>query len=151
MSERVLTRWQEWGITILRLVVGVVFLAHGAQKLFVMGFGNVAAYLTKVGIPAPMPAAVVLTLVEFLGGLALVSGFSTRWAAALLAGDMAVATLTVHLRGGFFLPSGAEFTFTLFGANVALILLGSGAASVDRLLRAGRARRRPRDEVVGTG
>jgi putative oxidoreductase len=119
MNGEALQRWHGWGITVLRLAVGIVFLAHGGQKLFVWGFGILAA--------------VVVTLVEFLGGLALVVGSFTRWAAALLAINMLVAILTVHLKGGFFLPAGVEFALTLFAANVALVLLGSGEASVDCL------------------
>jgi uncharacterized membrane protein YphA (DoxX/SURF4 family) len=53
MNGDTLNRWQGWGITVLRLAVGVVFLAHGGQKLFVVGFGNVAAFMGKIGIPAP--------------------------------------------------------------------------------------------------
>ena len=139
MNADTLSRWQGWGITILRFVVGIVFLAHGGQKLFVWGFGNVAGFMGKIGIPAPMLAAVVVTMVEFFGGLALVLGLFTRWAAALLALDMLVAIITVHLTGGFFLPAGAEFALTLFAANAALVLLGSGEGSVDHLLQARRS------------
>jgi len=135
MNEETLSRWQGWGITALRLAVGVVFLVHGSQKLFVLGFGNVAGFMAKIGIPAPMLAAIVVTLVEFLGGLALILGSFTRWAAALLAINMLVAILTVHLKGGFFVPAGVEFPLTLLAANLALVLLGSGEASVDRLLQ----------------
>ncbi|OGB89468.1 MAG: hypothetical protein A3G35_09460 [candidate division NC10 bacterium RIFCSPLOWO2_12_FULL_66_18] len=134
MNANGLTQIQGWGITVLRVVVGIVFLAHGGQKLFVWGFGGVAGFLGQVGIPAPMLAAVVVTLVEFLGGLALLLGLFTRWAAIPLAINMAVAILTVHLRAGFFLPNGYEFALTLLAANVALILLGSGEASLDSLL-----------------
>ena len=134
MNANGLTQIQGWGITALRVVVGIVFLAHGGQKLFVWGFGGVAGFLGQVGIPAPMLAAVVVTLVEFLGGLALLLGLFTRWAAIPLAINMAVAILTVHLRAGFFLPNGYEFALTLLAANVALILLGSGEASLDSLL-----------------
>ncbi len=104
-----LSKWQGWGIPVLRVVVGVVFLAHGVQKLFVRGFGNLAAFLSRFGIPALMLAAVIVTLVEFLGGLMLILGLYTRWAAAPLAIDMLVAILTIHFRNGFFLPSGFEF------------------------------------------
>ena len=134
MNPNGLTQLQGWGITVLRVVVGIVFLAHGGQKLFVWGFGGVAGFLGPVGIPAPMLAAVVVTLVELLGGLALLLGLFTRWAAIPLAINMAVAILTVHLRAGFFLPNGYEFALTLLAANVALILLGSGEASLDSLL-----------------
>jgi putative oxidoreductase len=134
MAVNGLTPLQGWGIAVLRIAVGIVFLAHGGQKLFMVGFGGVAGFLGQLGIPAPMLAAVIVTLVEFLGGLALLLGLFTRWAAIPLALNMAVAILTVHLPGGFFLPDGYEYALTLLAANVALALLGSGEASVERLL-----------------
>jgi putative oxidoreductase len=135
MKAEGFTHLESWGITILRVVVGIVFLAHGGQKLFVWGFGNVAGFFTQAGIPAPMLTAVVVTMVEFLGGLALLLGLFTRWAAIPLAINMLGAILTVHAKGGFFLPNGFEFVLTLLAANVALGFLGSGAASVDGLLQ----------------
>jgi len=132
-----ITPLQGWGIAIMRAVVGIVFLMHGGQKLFVWGFGGVAAFMGQVGIPAPMLAAVVVTLVEFVGGLAFLLGLFTRWFAIPLAIDMLVAIFAVHLRGGFFLPNGYEFALTLLAANMALAWLGSGEVSVDNLL-AGR-------------
>ncbi|MBI2001159.1 MAG: DoxX family protein, partial [candidate division NC10 bacterium] len=118
MNANGLTQIQGWGITVLRVVVGIVFLVHGGQKLFVWGFGGVAGFLGQVGIPAPMLAAVIVTLVELLGGLALLLGLFTRWAAIPLAINMAVAILTVHLQAGFFLPNGYEFALTLLAATV---------------------------------
>jgi len=138
MVVGLLTHAQGWGITILRVVVGIVFLAHGGQKLFVWGFSNVAGFFGQAGIPLPMLAAIVVTLVEFLGGLALLLGLFTRWAAIPLAINMLGAMLTVHLKAGFFLPNGYEFVLTLLAANVALALLGSGEASLDRLLGKGK-------------
>lgn len=128
------TPLQGWGITVIRVATGIVFLMHGGQKLFVWGFGGVAVFMGKVGVPVPMLAGVVVTLAEFLGGLALVIGLLTRWSAILLAINMGVAILTVHLPNGFFLPEGFEFPLTLLAANAALALLGSGEASVDGLL-----------------
>ena len=139
MSDSGLAHWQGWGITVLRVVVGVVFLVHGGQKLFVFGLGGVAGFMGQAGFPAPMLAAVVLTAVESLGGLALLLGLFTRWAAIPLAIVMLVAILAVHLKAGFFLPDGYEFALTLLGANVALALLGSGEASVDGVLERRRA------------
>jgi len=125
------SRFQPCGLTILRVAVGVVFLMHGAQK-FNMGFGHVAGFLASLGIPAPATAAVVLTLVEFFGGLALVLGLFTRWAALLLAFDMAVAILRVHLKNGFFVPQGIELVLTLLAANLTLLLAGGGSVSLDK-------------------
>jgi putative oxidoreductase len=129
-----LTRWQGWGITFLRVVVGIVFVMHGGQKLFSYGMSGTAGFMSQVGIPAPWLAAVVVTAVEFLGGLALLFGLLTRVAALLLAMDMLVAILTVTLPKGFFLPQGYEFTLTLLAATVALVLTGPGKASLDAVL-----------------
>ena len=134
MSGNGLVALQKWGITVLRVVVGIVFLMHGGQKLFIWGIGNVAGTMEGAGIPMPMLAAVVVTGVEFLGGFTLLVGFLTRWAAIPLAMDMVGAILTVHLQGGFFLPNGFEFALTLLAANLSLALLGSGEASIDRFL-----------------
>lgn len=138
MNTGGLTRVQGWGITVLRVVVGIVFLVHGSQKLFIWGIGGVAGFMGQVGIPAPMLAALIVTAVEFLGGLSLLLGLFTRWAAIPLAINMLVAILAVHLKQGFFLPEGYEFALTLLGANVALALLGSGEASADGLLNSRR-------------
>ncbi|MBI2526450.1 MAG: DoxX family protein [Candidatus Rokubacteria bacterium] len=123
-----------WGLLPLRLVVGLVFLVHGAQKLFQFGLGGTAGFLGSLGVPAPTLAAVVVIAVELLGGLALISGAFTRVVALVLAVHMLVAIVLVHLTAGFFLPKGYEFALTLLGANLTLFLTGAGAASVDAAL-----------------
>ncbi len=82
-----------------------------------------------VGLPAPTLAASVLTAVELLGGLALLAGFFTRAAAALLAIEMVVAILFVNIKGGFFEPCGVEFPLTLLGGLLTLVALGAGGRS----------------------
>src|SRR2546428_11487022 len=82
-----------WGLVPLRLVVGLVFIVHGGQKLFVFGVGGAAGFMAKVGIPWPFLAAVVVIAGEILGGLALILGLGTRLAAALPAICMGVALL----------------------------------------------------------
>jgi putative oxidoreductase len=118
----------------LRAVVGLVFLMHGGQKLFVYGLSGTAGAMTQMGIPLPGVAAVVVTFVELLGGLAILTGLFTRWAGVLLAIDMAVAILQVRLGGGFFAPSGFELELTLLGAALTFAAVGAGGVSVDRLL-----------------
>jgi putative oxidoreductase len=122
------------GIALLRIVVGGIFVAHGAQKLFVFGIPGLAGFLGQVGVPLPMLSAVAVTAAEFLGGLALVAGLFTRWAALPLAFSMLVAAVTVHLKAGFFLPNGVEYVLALLAATLSLALTGSGAWSLDRLL-----------------
>jgi len=121
---------QACGLTILRVVVGVVFMFHGYQKLFKMGFHGVAGFFAHSGIPLPMASAVVVTLVEFVGGILLIAGVGTRVAAALLAADMLVAILVVHLRHGFFAPMGFEFPLALLAACLCLVLSGGGMLSL---------------------
>ena len=118
------SRAADWGLVPLRLVVGLVFVVHGAQKLFVFGLGGAAGFMAKVGIPLPFVAAVVVMAVEILGGLALILGLGTRVAAALLAFEMLVAILTVRLKMGF--VGGYEFELTLLAASLSLVLLGAG-------------------------
>jgi putative oxidoreductase len=125
---------RSWGIALLRVMVGVIFVMHGWQKLS-WGFQHVAELLGSLHIPLPTLAAVVLTLVELLGGIALILGLLTRYVAALLAIDMLVAIITVHAKNGFFAPKGVEFPLLLLAANINLILAGAGALSVSALRR----------------
>jgi putative oxidoreductase len=124
---------QSLAIAALRIVVGIVFLAHGYQKVFKFGFHGVAGMFAHMGIPLPAVAAVVVMVVEFVGGILLVTGLATRLPAALLAIDMLVAVLAVHIKHGFFNPMGVEFPLTLLAACICLALSGGGAGSLKRL------------------
>lgn len=125
---------QAWGIALVRAVVGVVFLAHGSQRLFSFGFRGVAGFFAHLGIPAPAFSAVVVTLVEFIGGIALLLGVGTRVAALLLAIDMIGAIVFVHGKAGFFLPAGFEYALTMLAVNLGLLLAGPGAAAIDNAI-----------------
>jgi putative oxidoreductase len=126
-------KFQSFGLAVLRIVVGIVFFAHGYQKFFKYGFHGVAGMFGHMGIPLPAVAAVVVMVVEFVGGILLITGLATRLPAAFLAIDMLVAILLVHAKGGFFNPAGVEFPLTLLAACICLALSGGGAASLKRL------------------
>lgn len=125
-----------WGVLLLRVVVGIAFFMHGWQKLFQMGPGGVAGFFGSLGVPAPGFFAIVVSLVETLGGLALILGVLTRLAGILLAIDMLTALMLVHRPNGFFVSpdGGIELVLVLGAAALALALTGPGALALDHLL-----------------
>ena len=126
------------GLLILRLALGAVFLAHGGQKLFMIGMSGTAGMLSQMGIPRAAVAGPLLAIVEPLAGAALVLGLLTRLAGLAIAIDMLGAILFFHRHHGFFIPRGIEFVMMLCATGVALAALGAGPFSIDHTL----ARRR---------
>ena len=126
------------GLTILRAITGIIFAAHGGQKLFVYGFEGVTGAFGQMGVPMAGVVGPAVALLEFFGGLALVVGLLTRPVAIGLAATMLGALFLVHLPAGFFMPNGYEFVLALFGAAATLAVTGAGAWSVDARLSAAR-------------
>ena len=127
-----------WGLVPLRVVLGAVFLMHAWQKCIVFGVAGTADILGKLGIPLATGAALLLLVVELAGGLAILVGYLTRFAALLLVIEMCVAIPVARYQGGFFAPSGFEFEFTLLGACASLALIGPGAISLEAWMRRAR-------------
>jgi putative oxidoreductase len=130
--------------TILRLVLGLVFFAHGAQKMLGWfggyGFSGTMGFFTgSMHIPAPL--AFLAIAAEFFGGLGLIVGFLTRIAAFGIAVTMLVAIATVHAPFGFFMNwsgaqkgEGFEYHLLVLAMTAFLMIRGAGAFSVDRVI-----------------
>ncbi len=124
-------------VLILRLSLGFVFVMHGSQKLLGAfgggGIAGVTGMLTKIGMEPAHILAWVLSITEFVGGVCLILGFLTRFWAAGLVIDMAVAVFKVHLANGFFASkNGFELPLALGVMALAVMLTGPGSLSVDR-------------------
>jgi putative oxidoreductase len=144
LVSRILATEAQLGSLALRLPVGIIFMAHGAQKLFGWfgGYGleGTGQWMASIGLEPGYLMALLAGSGEFFGGLAILLGLLTRPAAAVLAFTMVVAIVTVHLGNGLFMSNnGYEFGLALLAASVALAVQGGGAWSVDRLLTAGRS------------
>ncbi len=129
-----------WAMLPLRLALGVIFIAHGAQKVF--GSWEGPGLRTFASFPPPysfmrpawlwMGAAAVA---ELLGGVLVLLGLFTRVGAFLIAGVMLTAMFGVHWSKGFFMSNqGIEYTVALLGMALALLVAGGGQASADKLI-----------------
>lgn len=126
---------RDGALFLLRLVLGVIFIAHGWDKVFGTGIDATVAEWTALHIPQPTLSVWVVSIVEMLGGAMLVLGLLTPAAAGILALDMLAAFYLVHLDHGLFVADGgAELVLVLCAACVTLVVFGSGRASLDRAL-----------------
>ncbi len=127
----------QWGILWVRLALGVIFAANGAQKVFGLwggqGLTGTVAAFTGMGISTPLAYAAIFT--ELVGGLGIIFGLLTRLSALGLAVVMGVAIVRVHWANGFFLTNqGIEYALALFGMSLGLLFTGAGCFSLDSLL-----------------
>jgi putative oxidoreductase len=126
----------------LRVPAGIIFVAHGAQKLFGWfgGYGleGTGQWMASIGLEPGYTMALLAGSAEFFGGLALILGLLTRPAAVALTFTMIVAIIQVHLGNGLFVSNdGYEFGLSLLVICVALAVQGGGALSVDRVIGRG--------------
>ena len=144
MLRKLVATSNDWTLTVLRLVMGVIFFAHGAQKALGWfggyGFSGTMGFFTHV-MHIPAPFAFLAICAEFLGGIGLIVGFLGRIAAFGIACNMFVAVLMVHGSNGLFMnwtgqQKGEGFEYHLLALAIALALMvkGSGTLSIDRAL-----------------
>ena len=146
LVQRTLDPGSSWGPLALRIPVGLIFAAHGAQKLFGWfgGYGleGTGQWMGSIGLAPGYLMALLAGSAEFFGGLALVLGLLVRPAAAALAFAMLVAIFTVHIDKGLFVANnGYEFGLALVAVAVSLVVTGAGRASLDAALVASTTRR----------
>jgi putative oxidoreductase len=142
MVRKLLATDDDLATALLRLVLGVVFFAHGAQKMLGwfggFGFSGTMGFFTgTMHIPAPF--AFLAIAAEFFGGLGLILGFVTRIAAFGIAVNMLIAIATVHSAFGFFMNwngtqkgEGFEYHLLVLAMTAFLMIRGAGAFSIDR-------------------
>lgn len=124
-----------WALMVLRIIVGVVFAAHGYQKI---GFGanQVAGFFGSVSIPMPLFFAYLIIYLELIGGILLIAGLLTHWLSKFFAIEMLVAFFTVHIGKGVFVTDGGfELVAVIFGAVLALMAFGPGKLALDDWLK----------------
>lgn len=124
------------GQMILRIALGVIFVAHGASKLFgEPGVTGTAGFFGQLGIPVPFLSAWLITLLEFVGGMFLIVGLFVVPTAILLALHMATGIVLVHAPNGFYVigpgSGGVEFNLLLIAGLLSILLGGPGLAAVD--------------------
>lgn len=130
-----------WSTLVLRIPVGLIFMAHGAQKLFAWfgGYGleGTGQWMESIGLGPGYLMALMAGSAEFFGGLFIIIGLLTRPSALVLAFTMVVAILSVHLENGLFMSNnGYEFGLSLIIISLALMLQGSGRLSLDNIIAA---------------
>jgi len=146
LLDRVLGTDAGFGALALRIPIGIIFVAHGAQKLFGAfgGYGleGTGQFMASLGLTPGYLMALLAGSAEFFGGLALLVGVLVRPAAAALAVAMFVAIFSVHIDKGLFVDkNGYEYALALLAASVALLISGAGRLSLDSAIAARSAKR----------
>lgn len=133
----------QWTLGLLRVVLGVIFAYHGYLKLFAPGgFTGTVGFLTSLGIILPKYSALLVAVVEFLGGIFLLLGMVTKWSSLLLIIDMLVAFFMVHLKNGLLVSKGGyEFVLVLLAGLVVVLVNGAGSLSLGKKIFKGKGMR----------
>ncbi|QNF27052.1 DoxX family protein [Metabacillus elymi] len=127
------------GLLIIRLVIGVLFIGHGAQKLFGWfgGYGlkGTGGWFESIGMKPGVTMALFAGLAELIGGILFALGFLTPLAGIMIAGTMLMAIVKVHAPNGLWATSnGYEYNLTLLAVAIGIALIGAGQYSLDAFL-----------------
>lgn len=139
LINRIVSTDANWAPLALRIPIGIIFVAHGAQKLFGWfggyGLAGTGQWMDSIGLHPGTLMALLAGGAEFFGGLALLAGFLVRPAAAVQAFAMLVAIFSVHISKGLFMANnGYEYALALLAVTVTLLVSGAGRLSVDARL-----------------
>ncbi|WP_350582028.1 DoxX family protein [Pseudomonas sp. HY2-MNA-CIBAN-0224] len=139
LIQTVLATRAGYGLTVLRVFVGIIFAAHGSQKLFGWfgggGLAGTAQWMESIGLAPGTLMALLSGGTEFFGGLAFIIGLLARPAALGLSFTLLVAIFSVHIHNGLFMANnGYEFALALLGGTLAVLHEGAGKLSADRAI-----------------
>lgn len=143
MLKKLMQTNNDLALAFVRIMLGIVFFAHGSQKMLGwfggFGFSGTVGFFIKIGMPAAIAYFVIL--VEFFGGLSMLFGLLSRLGGLGIAALMLGAIFTVHIHNGFFMNwmgtqkgEGFEFHLLAFAIAILILIRGAGALSLDRLL-----------------
>ncbi|GAB3596520.1 Putative oxidoreductase MhqP [Corynebacterium faecale] len=125
-------------LLIFRVVLGIIFVAHGWEKLFISGITQTTGQFSAWGVPQPTLSVWITAVAELLGGAFLVVGLLTTFVAGALALLILAAIYFVHLGTGFFVAdNGVEFPLLIIVSLMMIVVFGSGRASIDGVLTRG--------------
>ncbi|MGF1703238.1 DoxX family protein [Photobacterium makurazakiensis] len=139
LVKQTLSSASSWSPLMLRIPAGIIFMAHGAQKLFGWfgghGLEGTGKWMASIGLEPGFLMALMAGGAEFFGGLFILVGLLTRPTALVLAVTMVVAIVTVHLDNGLFMSNGGyEFGLALLAMSISLAVSGAGKLGLDNLL-----------------
>ena len=158
MIRKLIATNNDAAVTVVRLALGVIFIAHGAQKMLGWfggyGFTGTMSFFTQM-MHIPAPFAFLAITAEFFGGLGLILGLLTRIAALGIFSNMVVAVAMVHRHFGFFMNwsgaqkgEGFEYHLLVLATTVFLMIRGGGAASLDHILSHSNGRAEARSQAA---
>lgn len=140
MGESSTEKPVNWGVVVVRGVLGGIFVANGIHRLLLFNFQHGIDFLEHVGSRPPTLDGGIVTVTELIAGATLVLGLFTRCAAAALMLDVLIGLWIVDVNAASFLPSGGKFMLVLLAATLAILLAGSGGLAFDDAIAARKQR-----------